>query len=122
LLLWPRELGQAKVENLYPPVFSEEDVFRLKITVNNAGVMRCRQPSRDIRAHVEHFAQAYGATAQTVPQALAVKKLGNDVRRPVVLADLEDGNDVDGSGRLPGPPAQTCAVDRDLVTSRLEAL
>ena len=34
------ELGQSEVENLHPPVFGQEDVFRLQVAMHDSGIVR----------------------------------------------------------------------------------
>ena len=53
---WLRQLRQAEVQNLHPPVFGDEQVLRLQITMDNAFLMCCRQPARDLHSVINRLA------------------------------------------------------------------
>ena len=50
------QLGQAKVQNLYTAVFSDEQVLRLNVAMNDTLFMRRRQPLRDLRRVIHRLA------------------------------------------------------------------
>ena len=50
------ESGQAKVANFHPPVFGDEQVLRLEDAMDDALVVRWRQPVGDLHGVVNRFA------------------------------------------------------------------
>ena len=88
------ELGQSEVEDLDASVFRDPDVFRLEIAVDDSGIVSGGQSSGQLHAVVQHLAQPHRAFTKAIAQGLALQQLGDDVGRAVVLADVENRNDV----------------------------
>ena len=130
---WRRELGQAEVEDLDAVLRRDEDVRRLQVAMDDALLVGCAQPVRDLRAEVERAAQRQPSPRQQPVERRAVEELGNDVGEAALDADVEDRDDVGvvEGGRGPGlllEPAQAVGVvghlggqhlDRDLAIEAL---
>jgi hypothetical protein len=89
-----RELGQAEVKNLDPSIFGEEQVVRFQVTMDDAFLVRCCQPARDLLGKFNRLAYRHGTGAQTIPKRLAFQKLGHDIGRALVLAEVVNGQNV----------------------------
>ena len=97
------ELGQAEVEDLDAPVPADEDVLRLQVAVDDPLVVRGGEAVRDLDRVVEGLAHREGRAREADAQALAFEQLRGEVRPAVVVADVEDGEDVgmvEGGHRL----------------------
>ena len=90
----PRELGEAEVEDLDPPVARDEDVLGLQIAVDDALVVRGGEPLRDLARVVDRFARRQRAAHAAAAKRLALEQLRDDVGRAGVGADVVDGQDV----------------------------
>ena len=62
--------------------------------MHDAFVVRRRQPFGDLDAELDGRAQRQRGAVQAGAQALPFEQLRDDVRRPVVAADVVDGEDV----------------------------
>ena len=94
--------------------------------MNNSGVVSGSQSTRHIHREIAGFAQTDGATAKAITQGFALQQLGNDVRRSVVLAHVEDRNNIgmveSGSGlRLQFKATETIRVPRPGVADNLDS-
>ena len=90
----PRQLRDAEVEDLDPPVARDEQVVGLHVAVDDALVVRGGEPLGDLPRVVDRLARRQRAAVQTAAQRLALEQLGDDVRRAGVPADVVDGQDV----------------------------
>ena len=62
--------------------------------MNDALLVRGRESVRDLRGDLDRFARRDGAPSETVAQRLAFQQLRDEVGRPVVIADVIDGEEV----------------------------
>ena len=113
----PAEFGQSEVQDLEASVLRDEQVFRFEVTMNNSGVVSGGQTARNIHPEIAGIPQTHGATAKAITQGLALQQLGDDVRRSVVLTDVEDRNNIgmieSGSGlRLQFEATETIRIPR----------
>ena len=92
--LRPRQFRQSKIENLYPPIVGDEDIFRLQIAMNDPFVVRRRQALRDLRAVVDDSPHRQRRTAQLCPQGLTLQALGDQIRRTLIGADVVNRKNV----------------------------
>jgi hypothetical protein len=88
---WPR---QPEIENLGAPGARHHDVFRLQITVDDAGAVRGSQTVRDLRGEIQRPLRRHGAAPDLFSQRPAINQLGNDERRVAIDGGVEDGHDV----------------------------
>ena len=89
------QLRQAEVEDLDAAVAGDEDVLGLEVAVDDALLVRGRQPLRDLQPPSSIALRGgSGPRARARAQRLALEQLGDDVRRAVVRADVEDRDDV----------------------------
>src|SRR5687767_12290441 len=65
-------LGDAEVENLHPPVTSDEDVFRFEIAMNDAAIVRSGEAVSDVDGDVDGLAQSDSRKASAGRLALLV--------------------------------------------------
>ena len=85
----------AEVENLQPPVLIHHQIGRLDVAVNDAGLVRVRQP----RAQLRHQLQLLRHRQRRPPLDLLRERLAPDVlhhdeRRALELAGVVDVDDV----------------------------
>ena len=85
--------------------------------MNNSGVVSGRLSTRHIHCKIAGLPQTHGTTAKAITQGFALQQLGNDVRRSVVLAHVEDRNNIgmveSGGGlRLQFKATETIRVPR----------
>ena len=119
------EFGQAEVQDLDASVLRQEEVFRLEVTMNNAGVVSGGQSTRNVHAAIAGLARTHRTATQAIPQGFALQQLGHDVRTSIVLADVEDRNNIrmvqSGGGlRLQFEPVQTLRVPRPVLGEHLD--
>jgi hypothetical protein len=88
------QLGEAEVEDLDPAVSGQEEVLRLEVAVDDPLVMGGRETARDLGRVVEGSCRGEGTPPQPPPQGLAFEQLEDDEWCPVVLASVEDHEDV----------------------------
>jgi hypothetical protein len=62
--------------------------------MNDAGCMSRGECARDLRSHIENFAELYRRVPHALAQRLAVNELHGDEVRPVALTNLMDGRNV----------------------------
>ena len=76
------ELRQSEIEDLHPPVFCEEDVFRFEIAMNDSGIVGSAEAACNLDAQVERLTQPQRAFAQAFAQGFAMQQFGDDVGVP----------------------------------------
>ena len=107
----PRQLGDAEVEDLDPPVVRDEQVVGLHVAMDDALVVRGGEPLRSLARVVDGFARRQRASLQPAAERFALEQFGDDVGRAGVDADIVDGQDVRviESARPRAPPARSAA-------------
>ena len=89
-----RQLRQAEVEDLDPPVFRDEEVLGLQIAMHDSLLVCRAEAVGDLKRVVDGLLRREAASCQSRAQRLAFEKLLHDVGRIVVTADVVDGRDV----------------------------
>src|SRR4029077_1364874 len=89
-----RQLGQSEIENLDAAVARDENIFGLKVAVNDSFVVSGSESLSDLHSIFDCFSLRQGAAIQHGAQAFPLEKLGNQERQAEVLADVEDGEDI----------------------------
>ena len=118
-------LGDPEVGQQDPAVGGDEDVARLDVAVDEAGVVGGVERRRDARADVDRQLGAQpGLHVEQLAQALAVDELHDDGLAALVLEDVVDGDDVrvGQPGHGDGLTAETLGDDRVGGQARLEPL
>jgi hypothetical protein len=88
------ELGQAEIENLHASVARNKNILRLQIAMNDPLLVRGRQTTRNLFTVLGGFAHRQGAGTHPLAQGLTLQKLGHEVRRAFMLAEVVNGEDV----------------------------
>ena len=105
MVWWPRvdsscspstfaPLGQAEVEDLDAPVARDEQVRGLQVAVDDPLVVRRREAGSDLQAALERLADWQDVPLQTRLECLAREQLRDREEEPLLLADIEEGEDV----------------------------
>jgi hypothetical protein len=97
------QFREAEVQNLDAALFGDEQVLRFQVPMNDAFVVRCRQPMSDLNAHVDRPAKRYWAMPQLLFQSVSHQELRNQVGRTLEDAEAINRKDVgmvQGRGRL----------------------
>ena len=89
-----RHLGQAEVEDLHAAFAGEEDVLRLEVAVDDALVVRGREPARDLDRVVDRLARRHRRPVDSRAERFALEQLGDDYGAPSWRADVVDREDV----------------------------
>ena len=71
--------GKAEVEDLYPPIFGEHDVFGLKVAVHDSCGMGGSEAIGDLRRDLNEFADGDGFAVKQGPKRLALDQFTDDV-------------------------------------------
>ena len=121
----PRQLGDAEVEDLDPPVVRDEQVVGLQVAVDDALVVRGGEPLGDLARVVDGLARRQRAAVQAAAQRFAFEQLRDDVGRAVVDADVVDGQDVrvielPGGARLLLEAMQPARIRRERLGDQLD--
>src|SRR5271163_5173316 len=85
---------EAKVQDLHPPVFGDEQILRLEVAMDDSFFMSRGQPMRNLHGVVQSLAHRDRSAAQPLPQSLALKQLGDDVRRTFAGANIKHRQNV----------------------------
>ena len=88
------QLGESEIQNLHAAVGRHEHVVGLQVAVDDALLMCRRQASRHLNRVLDGLADGQRPARETLPQCLPIEHLGDDVGRRLVLADVEDREDV----------------------------
>ena len=119
-------LGEAEVGQVRRAGRVEHDVLRLQVAVDDALLVRRREPLADLTEQREEPRQRKAPLAlEHALEVLALDVLHRQVPDPVVLAEVVDAKDVpvrDAAGELDLPleALEDLAVLRDLGTDELE--
>ena len=97
-----RQLRKTEIENLHPSIGGDENVLRLQVAVNNSSFMRCGQSASDVHSVLDGPACWQRPSGETVSQRLTIEQFGDDEWEAVVMADIEDGDDVGMAQRRSG--------------------
>ncbi len=89
-----RQLREAEVEDLQPPVLRDEEVLRLQVAVDDPLLVRRGKPVRHLERVVDRLARREPSAGEGRAQRLTFQKLADDVRRPFMRADVVDRRDV----------------------------
>lgn len=112
------DAGDAEIEDAGAPVFVADQVLGLDVEVHHAGAVCERQAGAGVVDQPEQLAPRRRLRlADERRQRLARHVLHGDERPPVVLADVEDGDDVRvvetaGGARLAGEALAGGGVER----------
>ena len=93
-LVWLRKLGQAEIENLDAPVFGQENILWLKITMSDALIVRSRESAGHLQSVVGGFARRHRSRLDALAKSFSLQKFRYHVERPFVSADVENRKDV----------------------------
>ena len=88
------DLGDAEVGDLHAPLLVEENVFRLDVAVNDAGVVGVLERVAELRDDAQRLARRELARAQDVAQVGAVDEFHHDVVAARDFSEFMDGDDV----------------------------
>ena len=118
--------GQAEVENLRAAVGGDEDVRGRHVAVNDAFLVRGRQPMSDLNGEIDGGLLRQRAIQQRVAQRLAVEQLRHHERQLAFDAHIEDRDNVGviergGGLRFVLEAVETIGVQRELGGSTLIA-
>ena len=87
-------LGEAEVEDLHGAVARDHEVLGLQVAVNQARLVRRREPLRHLAQQLEGLPDGKEAARGDMPERLALDELHGEERLAPRLADLEDRDDV----------------------------
>jgi hypothetical protein len=87
------QLCQPEVEDLDPSVLRHKEVLRLQIPMDDPLLVRRGEPTSDLDRVIESLARREAGHGEPFAQRLPFEELGNDVRRPLVLAELVNRED-----------------------------
>src|SRR5205814_552281 len=88
------ELGETEVEDLHASIARDENVFRLKVAVDDALLVRGCETLRDTGGVFDGAAHGERAALQLLAQRLALKQFSDEIGRAAFLADVVDREDV----------------------------
>src|SRR5689334_5254664 len=88
-----RKLRETKVENLRAVLVADENVRRLDVAVDDALRMRRVERIGQLDGDVEQVLDFQRSAVDAIAEALAPERLHHDVRRALVVADVEDRAD-----------------------------
>ncbi|HKT67815.1 MAG TPA: hypothetical protein VJP83_00195 [Terriglobales bacterium] len=120
-----RQLGQAKIQNLHPPLAGDEYVFRLQVAMDNAFVVSRSQPGCDLRRIFHCLACGQRSTRQPMAQAFSFQQLADNIKAVRLRAYVIHGDNVrmvegGGSARLLFKAAHTFRVEGVLRRQKLD--
>ena len=87
-------LGESEVQNLDAAVRREHHVFGLEIPMDDAGVVRGREPLGNLETDIEEPLQRYTSPSHFVSQRRSVDELRHEIRRVLLDADVVNNEDV----------------------------
>lgn len=83
-----RQLGQSEIQDFYPAVFAHKDVVRFQIAVDDAVLVRCRQPLRHLDGYIQRPARWQSPTRQPRPQRFALQQFRNQIGHAILCAHV----------------------------------
>ena len=90
----PGAPGDAEVEHLHDPVVAHHHVLGLDVAVDEPAPVGGRERARHVGEPADAGDGSGASVADRLAQRAALDELHDDVGRPVVLADVEDGDGV----------------------------
>ena len=75
-------------------VVSEKDIFRLQVAMNDAALVRRRQPVSDLGPDLDRLAHRKRAPVQGFTKRLAFQHLHHQVRSAVLHTDVMNGQNI----------------------------
>jgi hypothetical protein len=120
-----RQLRQTEVENLRPVLFTDEDIRRLDVAMDDALGVRGIECVRELDRDIQQVRDLQRSTVDAIAEALAPEGLHHDVRCALIVADVEDGADAgvaQGARRacLDSKPLERLVAGRRLRWEELE--
>src|SRR5581483_4820761 len=114
------QLSYPKIQNLYPVIIRNEQVFRLEVPMHDAALMRGNQCLRDLEGVSSSPPDRNRAIKEDLAQGLSFQQLRNDVGGVAIETNIEDGKDVRmiQGGRGPGFLLETVQVVRIVARGR----
>ena len=106
-----QDLGQTEVEDLQRPIRRDHQVFRLEVSVHDAGAMRLGQAVGELRAEVHHLGDREGPWTEPLPDGLALHQLHHHVVRALDARGLAHVVDVDDVRMVQGGGGARLAVE-----------
>ena len=106
---------EAEVENLDVPVFAEKHILGFQIAMDDALVVRGREPASDLHRDIRRFAHRHRPLLHSRAKGFTLEEFGDDKDMAVVGAGVVNGENVlvgeggDGSG-LPLEPGEPVSV------------
>src|SRR5262245_54606698 len=85
-----RKLRETEVENLRAVLVADENIRRLDVAMDDALRMRSVERIGELNGDVEQVLDFQRSAVDAIAEALAFERLHHDVRRAVIVADIED--------------------------------
>ncbi len=119
------QLGEAEVEDLDVAVGGDEEVRRLEVAVDDPAAVRRRQAAGDLHRVFDRLARRQRPVGHQLLQRLPLEQLLDQVRLPVVDAEVVDREDVGvvqraGGARLVLEAAQALRVGGEHLGQHLD--
>ena len=76
------------------PVFGDEQILRLQIAMNDAFLMGCRQPARDLHSVIDRLAHGHPATLDLLAQRFSLQQLRDQLRCAFIGSHLKHGKNI----------------------------
>ncbi len=105
-LLRARQLRQTEVENLDSAVVRHEDVLGLQVAMHDPLLMRRREAMSDLDREVDRLSRREPPACERTAKGLPFQQFLHDVRRSVVLPDVQDRRKV----RVVQDPGSPCLL------------
>src|SRR5262245_10943501 len=125
-ILMRAEFRQAEVENLHPPIFRDEQVLRLQVTMDDAFGVSGGQSLGDLPRKIHRFSWSDCALLYQLAQLFALEQFGDDIGRAFMRADVVNREDVRVAERRGGAgflfeAAQTISIPGELVRQHFDS-
>jgi hypothetical protein len=89
-----QRLGKPEVENLDESLPGNHDVGGFDVAVQDPGCVRPRQPIGNLGCNANSPIDGHWPIGVQLAQSASFDELHRDVRRPLVLGDVVNGDDV----------------------------
>ena len=87
------QVGQTEVEELHPTVLTEEDVGGLEVPVQDAPLVRVREPLRHLAGDAQGLVLGNGTVGDPLGERPPAQQLHHEVRARVARAHVEERDD-----------------------------